>query len=299
MTELESIEACDRENFTANLELVNRIHSESSAALDAFPLLLDAVGPAFATSAGLADDERALGEWSDSVELPRSVAIDMLDKAALIGTSQESDTTELAKERLASGQAKWARLRLLQRLRRDYCFGAIDVLRNHMVSSMGYLRLQAETAAFLRMIARDPDVGGKWWHAITLEEGKRFHHKHSRAINETVEQLGLTVYYGIGSAMAMHSRSAGLVHGVGYGGEPDDSGDVIRIKMTYQDIDDSRTFFSYFANYLLAHGKIADSLPESLPEVSPELYRPQAESFRAFIKGVLATAREYVQLEGD
>jgi len=297
MAEIEKLEQCDHENFATNLRFVNTVDERCGESLDAFGTLLDEVGTAFGNMAGISGHDKAVGEWADSVPLPSDLAVEMLDKAILLGASSTVDETSTAKDHLVRGIAKWARLRLLQRLKRDFSLGVIDLLRNHAVPAMGYLRVQSESAALLRLFEAKPALGARWWNAITLDEGAAFHRANNSGIRTIIKDAGLDLYYQMGSAMAMHSRSAGVVHGILYGGEPPESEDTVTIKMTYQDLDSAKQVFVHFTNYLMAHSTIARLLPSCVPEVSGAVFEQSLPDFVALVDGVVTTAQRVLSQE--
>jgi hypothetical protein len=269
--------------------MVRKADARSTEAIAAYAALLNHAGTSLANSAGIAGDDWVVGQWSESMPMPSDEATEMLDEAVLIGGTQ--DDAAQAKQSLVGGKAKYARLRLLQRLRRDFDLGLLDLLRNHIVSSMGYLRVQSETAALAVAIAENPSVGSEWWDALTLDAGRAFHRKHNPRLRELMKRMGLDLYYQLGSEMAMHSRLAGVINGILYGGESEKTETTVSIKITYQDFDDAKRLFLYFANYLLAHHLIAKALPDCIPEVKSAELGVVMAAYMTPAEGVLDTAR--------
>ena len=296
--DLERLEEDDHSNFATNLNMVRQVDARSIEAINAYARLLDGAGTAFGNAAGISKNERVVGQWSDSVPMAPDAATQMLDEAILLGSKGIEDDAAVAKRHLVEGKGKWARLRLFQRLRRDFDLGIIELLRNHAVSSMGYLRVQSETIALAAAIVEKPEMGSEWWDAISMDAGKAFHAKHNSRIRGLVKEVGLEMYYQLGSAMAMHSRLAGVVNGIMYGGEPEVTDDKVTLKITYQDIDDARLLFIYFANYLLAHVAVAKALPRCMPEVKSVELGGLIGEYVTPVNGVLETARRVMQKGG-
>jgi len=297
LKDITTLEDTDHENFGRNYDFVGRVTPASHEAIEAFPTYIEGAIERFFKVAGFADNEKVVGQWAERFGLPDDLAVEMLDQATLIGEAPEGDNAGQAKKDLIDSLGKWARVRLLQRLHRDFCLGVLAMLRNHAVAAMGYLRVQCETAAIVKMTADSPDVGADWWHAITIGEGRAFYRRHNKMVAKTLKRAGLYTYYDIGSSMAMHSRGAGIVHGILYGGETEETDDTATIKVTFQDLDSPADIFRYFASYILAHKSIAKLVEAGLPELTAEQHADLSARFHARVGSVVRAAVQRFPLE--
>ena len=64
-----------------------------------------------------------------------------------------TDPTQEAKQTLTNAEAGVARMFLSLRPGRDFFFGITDLLRLRVIPALGYLRIQSETAAPMKIMA--------------------------------------------------------------------------------------------------------------------------------------------------
>jgi hypothetical protein len=125
---------------------------------------------------------------------------------------------------------------------------------------VGYVRIQAETAAILSLCEPEPAIAVDWLNM----EGKEFYKKYHNEITAKLHELDLYQHFDSGSNISLHSRVLGVAGGIIAGKKNAAPGQV---RLVYQEADDAVIIFLWFCVYLRAHNDILHTLPKALPEV--------------------------------
>ncbi len=266
MGELETFLQTDRDNLEEGLRFVAAFDAQSLPTVDLIAEVLQRAADALGAHTDLPQKEHDVAQWAKSQGLSFRDAYGLLGSATLVGQPKGPDVVGQAKTDLHAATGFVARCYLTLRLRRDFLFGMSDVLKNRVISGLGYLRLQCESLAFIRLITADNEMGSKWLGAHSGEEGQAFFKRFNSQVVEEIRRLDFYFYYDFTSANALHSRIGGVAYGVLAGGAQKQPGDR-SISFVYQDMHNPVVYYLWFATYLRFHERLLSALARSQPEL--------------------------------
>ena len=206
-------------------------------------------------------------------------------RAVQLGLSEEEMKQRLSSDRYdpvqdsdARGahlqlQSRMARVIIFMLLRRQYDWGATDLLRMRLTPADGYRRLQAESIGLLLTIQAEPAVGDRWLRIRTLGEGQRFFRGKQARIKEAIRAADLEFIYDHGSAVAQHVRLQSAVLGLSFGDA--------QAALAYQEVreDDPFSYFLSVVSYLSTQVKIFHVLAKAFPEMQDPIWPGRVQRF--------------------
>lgn len=266
MTRLDQFLECDSENVPISLKNLTGIYPGSLDAIEQCAAVIENIGQAYSTVCGYDEYQQVVNTWAQKLDLRGNEALVLLEQATIIGSTASTDLTVTAQAAYQSAKSAIARTELILRSGRDFLFGISDLLRVRITPALGYLRLQSETFALLRLLVDQPQLGVDWLNS--LRDGQKFYGKWHSRIVETIKSLDLHHDYSRGSEMAFHVRQGGTILGTLLG-----SANATRageIRLHYQEVSDPRMFFYYFGLFLRFHRKALTHLGELFPEISSD-----------------------------
>lgn len=281
---------CDLQNYQEAKRALNTIEANALKAADECATVLEKVGQAFGKVCKYDELHGILDSWIEKQQLPPTEAVKYLQSAVLIGKESKEDETSKAKAALEKLYSVIGRIYLLLRFGRDYLLGLSEILKLRVTPAMGYLRVQAESVALLKLFADEPHVAQDWLDATASESGKQFYQNHHTKIIKTVKKFNLYENYERGSWMALHSRVGGVSLGIIQGARKLEDSARGTVRLVYQEVDDHVVLFFWFCQYLLFHQKVVGILPTVLPEISSqEFAETGAGKFSEMVDGLRKT----------
>ena len=214
--------------------------------------------------------KKALNDWAKSVGLRGNEALELLQKATLIGTPKAEDLTRKAKLALPAAIAFTLRVMLILRLQRDYLVGFAELLRLRTFTSFGTLRLQAETAALIRHMYDHPEVATEWLGTSGDVKGKKFHNKYSQPLYKLIHAWKLDAEYSEASGISQHSRFWGLAPGVLLAHK--DRLNPGAVGLAFTDIEDPTILLMWFCRMLRFHAKLLRCVEELFPDIDASVF---------------------------
>jgi hypothetical protein len=94
-----------------------------------------------------------------------------------------------------------------------YAAAVADLLRMRLTTPMGYLRLQCESIALLKLMKENPAITKQWMEIREDADGRRFFNKYQPRIRDILKAYELSDTYEHASSDAMHSRFIALAQG--------------------------------------------------------------------------------------
>jgi hypothetical protein len=91
-----------------------------------------------------------------------------------------------------------------------YSAAVADLLRMRLTVPLGYLRLQCESIALLKLMSENPSVTQQWASIQSDADGMAFFRKHQPRVKEILRAYNLSDVYEHASGAALHSRFIGL-----------------------------------------------------------------------------------------
>ena len=264
-SKLNSLVGKDSDNIAASRQALNDIEPASLMAVEKAAEVLDNVPQLFGKICEYAKHHKVVSDWALSMGLRGEEELQLVRDAVLIGKPQASDQSEMAKESLEKAVSIISRCQLSLRLGRDFLFGTTDLLRLRITPALGYLRLQSETIAILRLLYEKPQMSEEWLASAYPDGGKPFYDKWHREILKRIRDFGLHPDYLFGTNMALHSRASGLSMGIMVGASEKEIPGQTRF--AYQEADDPGTLFFWFGMFLRFHQKLLLHLKDIFPEL--------------------------------
>jgi hypothetical protein len=280
---LDRLAESDAHNFEESKRALAAFDSRMLEAVEGFSRLMEGIGQAFGSSAGYDQHSLHLNKWLESQPGGAKEAVRFLEQATLIGQAKGPDAVFEARTALYKANSVVARIYLILRLRRDFLFGVSDLLKLRLISTLGYLRIQSESAAILAILGKEPAMALEW---LDPDSGRNFYKKYQGRIVKKMRDLHLHDHYEQGSAMALHSRVLGVTPGILVGAK--DASEE-SIDLTYQEIDDPRDLFLWFYIFLKAHTQVVGGVAEGLPEI--DLKKPEVDEYVSMVAELGAKLR--------
>ena len=222
---------------------------------------------------------RKLGSW------PAEEAADL----ALRGIARAAGVTdEDLVKRLQAGEAgapagaeaAYARLWTLRvcklvvlACQRYWAWGATDLFRLRITSTIGYLRLEAECVGLLKLFENDDPLAERWSRIKTQDEGTAFFRETQPRLKTVLRTFDLDTAYNIASNSAQHVRMAGIVRGLSSG-----DGELALPDQDF-DSDDPYSYHLAVAHYHRIQARILRALGGVLPDVADDNWRSEIKRF--------------------
>jgi hypothetical protein len=185
------------------------------------------------------------------------------------------DTTEfLIRARQARDTYLAREIRILMYLacKRQYMWGAAELLKFKVTPAMGYLRQQCESVGFLHLFLADPSLAVRWSHLLSEDDGIKFYRATQKDLRRIMESFDLLKAYEFGSATALHVRLTSLVRGapIVMRGAPRSP----RFSVPYQEIDKENPFRFLLSalNYIRNQERAMIALGKAFPDASTEAF---------------------------
>ncbi len=259
MSAIRDLLESDHANTTNSIDALQRLSPDLPGALDYAADLFDQ----FIRHVGVALD--------DTAELRAGNAI-----AEALGLKPQPLREVLDEEKSAGGKIEearriWRRLYarqgrriLLLLLQRHFMWGATDLLRMRLTPALGYCRQEAEAIALLVLVRDNPDLGIRWLHVRTDEEGVAFFRNVQGEVRSTLKRLELNDAYERGSGAALHVRFASAVPGLSLDRKPNE------IWLGFQEVRPEEPFQYYLEvlGFLSIQVRVLRALGEAFPEVT-------------------------------
>ncbi len=279
MQQIDEFVLLDIENVAITKQNLAQIAPEALEAVDAGILAFQSLAKKYGEVSEYATYNAQFAKWAENAGYSWKEPVAYLGCAKLIGKLDGPDSVADAQDNLFRAVSVISRAHLALRTRRDFIYGATDLLRVRITQALGILRVQSETAALLAIIAEQPKIGHDWLGTSNEDDGKDFYKTNHGVIVDRIKTLGLHDMYMRGSNMAMHSRAGGTALGVLLGRKQD--GHQGRVRMVYQEVDNPQLLLFWFAVYLRFHGILANRAADLYPELRNEL--ESIEGLRDFI----------------
>jgi hypothetical protein len=114
---------------------------------------------------------------------------------------------------VAEVQTKYQQGFLFARLGVLYAAAVADLLRMRLTAPLGYMRLQCESIALLKLMSEDFSITQQWVNIQSDKDGKAFFQKYQKRVMSILSTYDLADIYNQTSGSAMHSRFIGLARG--------------------------------------------------------------------------------------
>jgi hypothetical protein len=88
-----------------------------------------------------------------------------------------------------------------------------DLLRMRLTAPLGYIRLQCESIALLKLMSENSSIMQQWVNIQTDKEGRAFFQKYQKRVMTILGTYNLSNIYDQTSGSALHSRFIGVARG--------------------------------------------------------------------------------------
>jgi hypothetical protein len=154
-----------------------------------------------------------------------------------------------------------------------YSAAVADLLRMRLTVPLGYLRLQCESIALLKLMSEDPAVTQQWASIQSETDGIAFFRKHQPRVKEILKAYNLWDAYDHASGAALHSRFIGLAHGYRSRSYADGLRVIQEDRINLQEFnpESPHHFMGEVIIILRAQGLIFINLSDAIPEIADPL----------------------------
>ena len=178
-----------------------------------------------------------------------------------------------------------------------YSAAVADLLRMRLTVPLGYLRLQCESIALLKLMSEAPSITQQWKSIQTDDDGRAFFHRHQPRVKDILKTYDLSDIYEHASGAALHSRFIGLAQGYRSSSYQDAHRIVHMERINIQEFDpeNPRHFMIEVIFYVLrAQGLIFANLQDAIPEITdPLLLETRFPQFIERVNQLMDRAREH------
>ena len=108
---------------------------------------------------------------------------------------------------------KYQRGLLFTRIGVLYATAVADLLRMRLTAPLGYVRLQCESIALLKLMSEDSSIVQQWVNIQTDKDGTAFYKKYQPRVMSILSTYNLSDAYNQASGSALHSRFSELARG--------------------------------------------------------------------------------------
>jgi hypothetical protein len=178
-----------------------------------------------------------------------------------------------------------------------YSAAVADLLRMRLTVPLGYLRLQCESIALLKLMSENPSVTQQWASIQSDAEGTAFYRKHQPRVREILKAYDLSDAYDHTSGAALHSRFIGLAQGYRSRSYADGLRVIQEDRINLQEFDPEnphRFMGEVIMIVLRTQGLIFANLRDAVPEINdPLLLETRFPQFIERVNQLMNRAREH------
>lgn len=259
MSAIQDLLEADHANTANSVDALQQFSPDLPGALDCAADLIDQFIRHVAAALDDSEELRAGSAITDELGVEPEQLRELLnDEKPAVGKIEEARTIW---RRLYTRQARRVLLLLLQR---HFMWAATDLLRMRLTPVLGYCRQEAEAIALLVLVRDRPDLGIRWLHVRTDEEGVTFFREMQHGVRSTLKRLKLNDAYERGSGAALHVRFASAVLGLSFDRQPNE------IWLGFQEVRPNESFQYYLdaLGFLSVQVRVVRALGEAFPEVT-------------------------------
>lgn len=163
---------------------------------------------------------------------------------------------------------------LLARVGVLYATSVADLMRMRVTAPLGYIRIQCETLAVMKLMLDKPAIAREWRLIETHEEGRAFMNAHQQEVKQVLRDWNLAWAYDNASSTALHCRFAGTALGLRVNSSCDGSRITQNIEVVAQEIqpDNPDLFLLTIFHCLRVQERILSRLHEACPEITDALF---------------------------
>ena len=175
---------------------------------------------------------------------------------------------------VAEFMAKHQRGLLFTRIGVLYGTAVADLLRMRLTAPLGYVRLQCESIALLKLMSEDSSIVQQWVNIQTDKDGTAFYRKYQKRVMEILRTYNLSDTYNQTSGSALHSRFIGLAQGYKSARYEDGLRVIQEHRINVQEFDPEsphRFMMRVIFIVLRVQALILASLKDAIPEISDKL----------------------------
>jgi len=291
---LRELTEADTANVKHSLQLARAITPEFESYIDLGHEIIHAAATVLATDEYFADSDGPTEKWVDESGLPPTEALEMLRRATLLGDAQSGDTTAKAKAGVHRLRADHVRLRLSLLMQRNYDLGYQQVFLKRAFAAFGYVRLQIETAALVKLLSDEPLLADDWLSTWDDDSGKAFHRANSQKLAKTYESWGLKEAYSDASGHSLHPRFMNVVPGTLAARKK--IPDPTQIGLSYLDIDEPGLLAFWLIRFGEIHQGLFDQLRSIYPEAPAHTFDTrQIDHYRESLSSAKLSARPHIR----
>jgi len=266
--EIDKLLECDEQNIRETRRFLSKFSSDLPEALNQAAVVFGTASRAFGQ--GLPDHFRELaceiGAFSLStiseLESKLEGAVRAGQEAAF---ARATDVLNRYYERESRGV-------LLARLGVLYATAAADLLRMRVTGPLGYVRVQCESLALMKLMRDTPAVAREWRNVLTEADGKAFYRKYQPSVKNELRNFELEFAYDNASSTALHSRFSGAALGLEVTSHTVDGKIIQDVKVKAQELDpDNPDVFLLVVLHVL---RVQDRLLKHVPSTCPEIHDP-------------------------
>jgi hypothetical protein len=178
-----------------------------------------------------------------------------------------------------------------------YATAVADLLRMRLTAPLGYLRLQCESIALLKLMSENSSVTKQWANLQTDKEGKAFFQKYQKRVMAILSNYNLSDIYDQASGSALHSRFIGLARGYRTANRIDGARITYEDRINVQEFDPDnshRFMILVIFTILRAQALIFANLHNAIPEINdPLLLETRFPQFIGRVNNLMDRAREH------
>jgi hypothetical protein len=173
---------------------------------------------------------------------------------------------------VAEAQAKYQRGLLFARVGVLYATAVADLLRMRLTAPLGYVRLQCESIALLKMMSENSSIAQQWVNIQTDKDGKAFFKKHQKRVMAILSTYNLSDTYDQTSGSALHSRFIGVARGYKSTRHKDGLRVTDHHMILAQEFDPNKPY--YFMMNVFMVLRVQASIFANLRDTIPEIHDP-------------------------
>jgi hypothetical protein len=203
------------------------------------------------------------------------------DFTALVDSNDQGPAVTEAREAKLTYQAREIRILLFLACKRQFMWGAAELLKYKVTPAVGFLRQETESIGLLHLFLKDPSLAVRWSHILSAEDGKNFFKSTQPSLRKVLESFELLIAYDFGSATALHTRLVSLVRGAPIVDRTDCS--QPRYSVPYQEVEADRPyrFLLSVLNWIRNQQRILIALAKAFPELDHGRWWPEIEALNS------------------
>jgi hypothetical protein len=172
---------------------------------------------------------------------------------------------------VAEFTAKHQRGLLFSRIGVLYGAAVADLVRMRLTAPLGYVRLQCESIALLKIMSEDSSIVQQWVNIQTDKDGTAFYKKYQPRVINILKNYNLADAYNQASGAALHSRFIGVAQGYKSARREDDLRVVQEHRVNVQEFNPEnphRFMLRVIFTVLRVQALILVSLKDAVPEIN-------------------------------